>query len=152
MEQTWRHQLATGIVGLIHPETHFTDEKAGLLREATYLRLRRHWQFINELKLFEIHDQKRYGVHVYGTPREPSISCMAIVAVSSGHGRAVARARRIGPEPGLKDRDGNWDLRPHRERIIDVDDETLDVARGPRGRLDVPYVRRGWSTRSTGRR
>ena len=35
-----------------------------------------------------------------------------------------------GPEPGLKDADGNWDLRPHRSRIITVTDETLrDMAR-----------------------
>src|SRR5699024_11757241 len=32
MEQTWRHQSDAGVVGLIHPETHFTDEKAGMLR------------------------------------------------------------------------------------------------------------------------
>ena len=37
MEQTWRHASRAGIVTLIHPETHFTDEKAGLLREHTYL-------------------------------------------------------------------------------------------------------------------
>ena len=54
MEQTWSHASAAGIVTLIHPESHFTDEKAGLLRENAYLRLRRHWQFINELKLYEI--------------------------------------------------------------------------------------------------
>lgn len=58
MEQTWRHASQNGVVALVHPESHFTDEKAGLLREYTYLRLRRHWQFINELKLYEIHDQK----------------------------------------------------------------------------------------------
>ena len=50
MEQTWRHASERGVVTLIHPETHFTDEKAALLREHTYLRLRRHWQFINELR------------------------------------------------------------------------------------------------------
>ena len=49
---------ATGIVTLIHPESHFTDEKAALLREHTYLRLRRHWQFINELMLYEIDHQQ----------------------------------------------------------------------------------------------
>ena len=37
-----------------------------LLREHTYLRLRRHWQFINELMLYEIDHHVRYGVHVYG--------------------------------------------------------------------------------------
>ena len=60
---------AGGVVTLVHPESHFTDEKAALLREHTYRRLRRHWQFINELKLYEIQDQKRYGVHVYGRLR-----------------------------------------------------------------------------------
>ena len=74
MEQTWKHSQPTGVIALIHPETHFTDEKAGLLREYTYLRLRRHWQFINELQLYEIAHQQRYGVHVYGHSAETSIS------------------------------------------------------------------------------
>ncbi|MCL1800870.1 MAG: hypothetical protein FWG25_05860, partial [Promicromonosporaceae bacterium] len=56
------------MIALIHPETHFTDEKAGNLRAATYRRLRRHWQFINELQLFaEIDHHVSYGVHVYST-------------------------------------------------------------------------------------
>ena len=38
-------------------ESHFTDEKAMLLRQHTYLRLRRHWQFINELMLYEVDHQ-----------------------------------------------------------------------------------------------
>ena len=74
MDQTWRHASPKGVVTLVHPESHFTDEKAGLLREHTYLRLRRHWQFINELMLYEIEHQKRYGVHVYGHLRERSTS------------------------------------------------------------------------------
>src|SRR5699024_6993855 len=36
MEHTWRHQSPYGVTGLIHLESHFTDEKAGLLRAATY--------------------------------------------------------------------------------------------------------------------
>ena len=32
-----------------------------------------------------------------------------------------------GEEPGLKDPNGNWDLRPHRQRIINVTDETLRI-------------------------
>jgi hypothetical protein len=54
MSQTWKHASPKGVVALIHPETHFTDENAALLRENAYIRLRRHWQFINELKLYEI--------------------------------------------------------------------------------------------------
>jgi hypothetical protein len=125
MEQTWLHASKVGVAGLIHPETHFTDEKAGQLRAATYLRLRRHWQFVNELKLFEIDNHVSYGVHVYGTTQQdPNF----LMASSLYHPDTVARSLKhdgSGPEPGMKDPDGNWDLRPHASRIVEVKQETL---------------------------
>ncbi|MFJ4108643.1 class I SAM-dependent DNA methyltransferase [Oerskovia enterophila] len=124
MEQTWRHGSAVGSIGLIHPETHFTDEKAGSLRAATYERLRRHWQFINELVLFEIDHHVSFGVHVYGSTRSPRF----MQAASLYHPDTVLRSLvhdSSGAEPGLKDPDGNWDLRPHGGRKIAVDDSVL---------------------------
>ena len=113
-----------GSVGLIHPESHFTDEKAGLLRQATYRRLRRHWQFINELSLFEIHHLVFYGVHVYGKEQSPSF----MQATSLYHPMTVDGSRKhdgSGTEPGLKDENGRWDTRPHASRIQQVDDSVL---------------------------
>ena len=127
MEQTWSACIVERGHDPIHPETHFTDEKAALLREHTYLRLRRHWQFINELMLYEIDASQRYGVHVYGRPAKTSSFLMAS---SLYHPDTVERSLKhdgSGEEPGLKDPDGNWDLRPHRGRIIDVTDETLKI-------------------------
>jgi hypothetical protein len=127
MEQTWRNASVDGIVTLIHPESHFNDEKAALLREHTYRRLRRHWQFINELKLYEIHHQKIYGVHVYGRSA-PNVGFL--MASSIYHPDTVERSLRhdgSGDEPGIQDPKGNWDIRPHRERIIDVTDATLQT-------------------------
>ena len=127
MQQTWSHSSEMGIVTLIHPETHFTDEKAGLLREYTYPRLRRHWQFINELQLYEIAHQQRYGVHVYGRPAD---SVKFLSAASLYHPDTVERSLRhdgSGDEPGLKDPEGRWDLRPHRMRIIYASDTTLQT-------------------------
>ncbi len=124
MEQTWRHASARGSVGLIHPEKHFTDEKAGLLRQTTYARLRRHWHFVNELQLFEIQHQKNYGVHVYSNTRSVGF-CQASWLY---HPDTVHRSLKhdgSGPEPGLKDPDGRWDIRPHRNRIVEVTAETL---------------------------
>jgi hypothetical protein len=124
MEQTWRHGSQRGSIGLIHPETHFTDEKAGFLRAATYARLRRHWQFVNELSLFEIHHLVSYGVHIYGASGELGFE----MATSLYHPSTVERSYAhdgSGEEPGLKDPDGNWDVRAHRYRIITVDDEVL---------------------------
>ena len=126
MEQTWRNMSSAGIVSLIHPETHFTDEKAAVLRGATYRRLRRHWQFINELQFFEIDHHVAYGVHVYGRPQDP----LFLNASSLYHPDTVVRSLAhdgTGAEPGIKDADGKWDLRPHRSRILTVGSQTLRV-------------------------
>ena len=127
MQQTWRHSSRGGIITLIHPESHFTDEKAAALREDTYLRLRRHWQFINELLLYDVGDRVRYGIHVYGRKRDRT---QFLMASSLYHPDTVERSLKhdgSGGEPGLKDPNGNWDIRPHRNRIINVTDETLGI-------------------------
>ncbi|UXN24517.1 class I SAM-dependent DNA methyltransferase [Curtobacterium flaccumfaciens] len=124
MAQTWSHSSGSGTIGLIHPETHFTDEKAGPLRAATYPRLRRHWQFVNELRLFDIHNLVTYGTHVYSSFGEVHFS----QATNLYHPQTVLGSLRHtgeGEEPGLKDRDGKWDLRPHKSRIVSVTDDTL---------------------------
>ena len=125
MEQVWRHASPIGRQALVHPETHFTDEKAGPLRQATYRRLLRHWQFINELRLFEdVHHLVTFGVHVYGTEQEPAF----LTAASLYHPDTVERSLNhdgSGESPGLKDPEGHWDVRPHKARIIHAGASTL---------------------------
>jgi len=127
MCQVWEHQSARGISSLIHMETHFTDAKTPGLRAATYRHLRRHWQFINELKLFDIQHQKIYGIHVYGSEQAPSF----LHAASLYHPETVLRSLvhdGSGEEPGFKDpHTGTWDLRPHATRIQHVDESVLRV-------------------------
>ena len=125
MCQVWSHQNDQGISCLIHMETHFTDAKTPGLRAAAYRHLRRHWQFINELSLFEIKDNKRYGVHIYGTDQEPSF----LHATSLYHPETVTRSLMhdgSGEEPGFKDpHTGTWDLRPHSARIETIEKSAL---------------------------
>lgn len=127
MERTWSSAEEHGVIALVHPESHFTEKRAINLRAATYLRLRRHWQFINELKLYEIHNLVTYGVHVYGARREEPHFLMA---ASLYHPDTVERSLQHegGTEvPGLKNRAGGWDTRPHPERVIEVDLQTLYI-------------------------
>ncbi len=124
MEQTWLNSSPRGTTGLIHPESHFTDEKAGPLRSEAYSRLRRHWQFANELKLFEVGNRKDFGVYIYAAPSNVGFK----QATSLYHPATIERSYLhdgSGEQPGLKDPEGHWDMRPHRGRIITVDDETL---------------------------
>jgi len=125
MCQVWEHQSKHGISSLIHMETHFTDTKTQILRASAYRRLRRHWQFINELKLFDIHHLNAYGIHVYGAERTPSF----LHAASLYHPDTVQRSLKHdgnGEEPGFKDpRTGSWDLRPHAARIESINESAL---------------------------
>ena len=127
MERTWGNASEAGVTSLIHPESHFTEKKAAPLRRGAYLRLRRHWQFINEMVLFDIDHHNAYGVHVYGPQQEvPSFDH----ASSLYHPSTVQESLShdgSGDLPGLKDDNGNWDLRPHRDRIQTVDLKALEV-------------------------
>lgn len=124
MEHTWRAMAGDGIVGLIHPESHFTELRAKHLRSETYRRLRRHWQFRNEKRLFEIHHAKEYGVHVYGAAGRVQF----LQGASLYHPDTVTRSLHhdgSGATPGVKDDEDEWDLRPHAERIIEVGEAQL---------------------------
>ncbi|MGW4071022.1 Eco57I restriction-modification methylase domain-containing protein [Nocardia grenadensis] len=125
MERTWRSIGANGIVSLIHPESHFTETRATGLRRASYRRLKRHWQFRNELNLFsEVDHNKQYGVHIYGVDSEVKF----LQASALYHPDVPVRSLRHdgdGPAPGVKDPEGRWDMRPHAERIIEVTETEL---------------------------
>ncbi|MEO6629980.1 MAG: DNA methyltransferase, partial [Aquihabitans sp.] len=133
----WSQQSQSGAVALIHYDTHFSGSRAGPFRRLLYRRLRAHWHFVNELKLFEMGDQKHYSVNVYGGPREEvhfSNACFLY------HPDTVTRSLEhdgSGEEPGYKTPQGDWDLRPHRSRIQSISDKVLevwsDVIQGPGG-------------------
>ncbi|WP_424185355.1 Eco57I restriction-modification methylase domain-containing protein [Actinokineospora sp. G85] len=125
MERTWRSMGRNGIVGLIHPETHFTEARAGGLRRETYQRLRRHWHFWNLTSLFpEISHKIDFGVHAYGTRQSVNF----LSSASLFHPDVVDRSLLhdgSGAEPAIRDEDGRWDLQPHSGRIVRVDEELL---------------------------
>lgn len=145
MERVWRSMNSNSVAGMIHPESHFTELRANGLRKATYRRLRRHWQFRNEKRLFEIHNAKEYGVHIYGNDSKVRF----IQGSSLFHPDTVVRSLHhdaSGDVPGVKDNDGNWDLRPHASRIVEVDDSQLstwaaliDEANTPPGEARLLY-------------
>ncbi|GGK40670.1 restriction endonuclease subunit M [Pilimelia terevasa] len=125
MEVMWRHLSEQGRMGMIHLNSHFTDENAGVLRSELYLRLRRHWHFINVLSLFEILHKIHYGITVHGSRQmAPAFTQASWLYHPDTAERSLAHDSS-GPEPGLKDDDGSWDVRPHGSRITEVTDETL---------------------------
>lgn len=128
MELTWLNLSEDGVASLIHPRSHLTEKKAVALRAGAYLRLRRLWNITNKLGLFDISkDEKNFDVSVYGSQNEEP---HYLFASSAHHPKSIVESLShdgSGPVPGFKTDDGDWDLRPHRDRIITVDEDTLKV-------------------------
>src|SRR5699024_9865420 len=125
MERTWRSMRETGTVGLLHPESHFTDPKAGKLRAETYRRLRRHWQFINELKLFEdVDNHTVYGVQIYGSSREVAFAQVANLLVPDTLEGSLTHDGSS-EAPTIQFPWGGWDTRPHASRVVEITEHTL---------------------------
>lgn len=136
----WR--VGVGTQALLHPEGPYEDPEGGILRKELYKRLRMHFQFQNELKLFaEIGNRVKYSLNIYGG-RYTSAAFITMANVlhpetiygSIGHLGG-------GDTPGIKSSDGKWDLRGHKNRVIEVDDDVLRVFAEIYDEPGTPYER-----------
>ncbi|MEX6462831.1 class I SAM-dependent DNA methyltransferase [Dietzia cinnamea] len=127
IQRAWRSAGDAGIVTLIHPESHLTEKDAVPLRRASYLRLRRHWKFNNDLQLFDIGKSRTYGIHIYGSKlSEPTF----LNASNLVHPKTVIDSIShdgTGPLPGHGPEASTEALRPHRDRISTIRTENIEV-------------------------
>ncbi len=122
----WTLTSTRGAAGLLHPEKVYDEPSGGPLREALYPRLRRHYQFQNELGLFDIQHQRKFSINVYG-PSRPRIRFTHMANVFSPATIEASLVHSgLGPVPGLRESDG-WCVVGHRDRLIDVDHEALQL-------------------------
>lgn len=135
LPQAWRLGAKSGVAGFLHPEGIYDDPKGGQLRAAVYPRVRAHFQFINETKLFsEVHNQTLFSINIYGPfcicPVFAHVSNLFIpqtIDASFGHnGEGIV--------PGIKEEseiDGKvkvkWNFQGHKERVLNIDQKQLDL-------------------------
>ncbi len=126
MPLAWGLNSGQGVTGLLHPEGPYDDPKGGMLREAVYARLKRHFGFVNELQLFaEVDHHTKYSVNIYGAaqnaPRFDQLANLfapATVDTCYQHDGA-------GMVGGYKNEAGQWNTSGHRDRIVRVDEAAL---------------------------
>ncbi|MBF4133302.1 hypothetical protein [Streptomyces albidoflavus] len=126
MCRTWEHLSRNGTVGLVHPDSHFSGDKEGRLREAAYRRLRVHGDFVNSGNRFfppPVGRSSHFGVHIYGEAGEIGFDHLSWL-FSVDALRLSADDDGTGPDPGVRYGD-SWDERPHRKRVVRVDEDTL---------------------------
>lgn len=118
-----------GYIGLLTPETIYDDPNGQPLRRELYKRLRYHFQYQNELRLFpEVDHHTKYGNQLLGKAQSSSPNFISInnlftpntvdaCFIHDGHGKCG----------GLKDENGNWNTSPHSNRIVKYSEEELQV-------------------------
>ncbi|MFF5199432.1 class I SAM-dependent DNA methyltransferase [Micromonospora parva] len=138
MCQVWAHQRLDGVAGLLHPDTHLTGTKEGLLRAAAYKRLRVHGSFVNvgNWAFDDANRRLEFGLHVYGGPGEINFLHLSQLFAARVLPRSLDHDGS-GEIPGEKHQ-GTWDCRPHRSRVIAVDNSALLTWRKLRGDENVP--------------
>jgi hypothetical protein len=125
--RAWGLANESGSTGLVHPDGVYDDPGGGALRAEMFARLRMHFQFQNELMLFEqVHDRTRYSLNVYAGRQSPDLATIANLFHPSTIDASYAHDGQ-GPPPGIKTDDNRWDLRGHRARIVRIDEPTLDL-------------------------
>jgi hypothetical protein len=124
----WMLAGRCGVVGYLHPEGPYDDPKAGLVRESVYSRIRSHFQFINETKLFaEVHNQTKFSINIYGPPRaQPAFDQLANL-FSPATVDACYAHDGSGTVGGYKTEYGKWNTVGHADRTVRIGDAQLTV-------------------------
>ncbi len=125
----WRLLSNNGMVGLLHPEGPYDDAAGATLREQIYRRLRGHYQFSNELKLFSDNDHHtRFSINIYSTVKpEANFQHMSNLFVPQTLTDSLSHSQLSDPLPGIKNADGKWETRPHAYRVVNIAAKELEL-------------------------
>ncbi|MFH1274586.1 MAG: hypothetical protein ABIJ49_17345 [Pseudomonadota bacterium] len=133
LPRAWANVNGRGVSGFLHPEGIYDDPKGGGFRRELYPRLRAHFQFINETKLFaEVHNQTLFSINIHGPLCEPSFKHVSNLFVPGTIDQSFTHDGN-GQVPGIKEEmelpDGRvkvkWNFDGHRDRIIEVGQHEL---------------------------
>lgn len=126
LPQAWQFCSERGFSAFIHPDGILNDSKALALRRQLDPRLRTHFQFANELKVFAgVDHHTTFSLNVYGDARE---RCAFDSIWNLYDPQTIEECYAhdgSGPIPRVKTSDDSWETRGHAARIIHVGDEEL---------------------------
>lgn len=127
LPQAWQFGSPIGVSAFIHPEGVYDDPNGGALREKLYPRLRKHFQFANELKLFpEVHHHTTFSLNVYGGPQDVSFDSISNLYDPKTIQECYDSDIRA-PIPGIKNQDNEWNIKGHPDRLIKISKKELAV-------------------------
>ena len=127
LPQAWCFCNSAGVSSFVHPEGVYDDPKGSNLREALYPRLRKHFQFTNEFKLFaEVHNETKYSLNIYCNQLTPRFISISDLFTPETIDQCFDESNKPSSE-GLKDDNGNWNTQGYSQRIIHIGQKELKL-------------------------
>ena len=127
LPQAWMYNAKCGVSAFIHPEGVYDDPKGGALREKLYSRLRKHFMFANERKLFpEVDHHTQFSLNGYGGPLMVSFDTISNLYDAKSIVECYEGDSSL-PIPGIKDTNGEWNTQGHPNRVVSVTKKELSI-------------------------
>lgn len=140
MCRAWANSNPAGTTGLVHKDTHFGGRPEGPLREAAYRRLRIHGDFFNPGHRFfpkPVGESTHFGVNIYGSEGDVGFEHLSWL-VSAEALRSSSRHDGTGDNPSIRNSRGQYDERPHKNRVVWIDANVLAGWRRFLGDVTLP--------------
>lgn len=123
----WDNLNSNGVSAFVHPDGIYDDPKGGKLRRELYPRLRFHFQFQNEKKLFaEVANRAIYGLNVYSNKKKDGFDSISNLFDPQTIDDSY-ESDGTGIAGGIKDENEQWNTKGHKDRIIKIDEKTLGI-------------------------
>ena len=129
LPKAWEINNNNGITSLLHPEGIYDDPKGDVFRKEIYQRLLIHFQFHNELTLFkDVGHNSQFSINVYRKKKSSEINFLNISNLFSPATVDFCFSHDgIGTVEGIKDENNKWNIRGHKDRIIKIKHDELDL-------------------------
>lgn len=128
LPQSWSFGTINGISAFVHPEGVYDDPNGGVLRSELYPRLRKHFQFRNELKLFsEVHHSRIYSINIYSNDTSRSFDTIGNLFSTETIDQSYEDVKGVKVMSGIKDDAGNWNTIGSKKRILKVGNRELQA-------------------------
>lgn len=125
LPQAWINTSEQGVSGFLNPEGIYDDPNGGILRKEIYSRLRAHFSFENQIKLFPIGNTRSYSQNIFGN-KQSIVSFDNIANLFTPRtidGCYMPAGNRL--VAGIKNDQDEWNLEGHPDRIIHVTEKEL---------------------------
>ena len=120
LPQAWDFGSQNGVSSFLHPDGPFDDPHGTEMRKVLYPKLRKHFQFMNMLKIFhDVDSHVVYSINVYCNQESEVFDMIANLYAVSAIDDCYNNEREYELE-GLRNDNGEWSVTGHPERILHI--------------------------------